>query len=134
MTDTEVFDGKEFSELLRDIHDNALDKRKSINSVIAQLVGMIKNSDDAIMLAPMLREFYDVGIKNDDQVIKVAAIAQKVISAKYPADGTGELLTEAEKDQLLSNASSDISDVKSISRTVESDLGTATLKLEKIRG
>ena len=105
MKDTDVFEGKSFSDLLRDIHDNALTKRTSINSVITQLVGMIKTQDDAIVLAPIVREFMDVGVKNDDQVIKVATIVQRMVSAQaYNSPDDGGLLSEAEKEQLLRNA------------------------------
>jgi hypothetical protein len=106
MKDTDVFDGKKLSDILKDIHDNALGKRQNINSVITQLTGMIKSPDDAVMLVPLIKEFYDVGIKNDEHVVKVATIAQRLISAESYADGSdGNLiLSDAEKERLLANA------------------------------
>jgi hypothetical protein len=106
MKDTDVFDGKKLSDILKDIHDNALGKRQNINSVITQLTGMIKSPDDAVMLVPLIKEFYDVGIKNDEHVVKVATIAQRLISAESYADGSdGNLiLSDAEKERLLTNA------------------------------
>jgi hypothetical protein len=105
MKDTDVFEGKGFSDLLKDIHDNALTKRSTINGVITQLVGMMKTQDDAIVLAPIIREFIDVGVKNDDQVIKVATIVQRMVTAQSYAGTADEvLLSDAEKEQLLRNA------------------------------
>jgi hypothetical protein len=106
MKDTDVFDGKKLSEILKDIHDNALGKRQNINSVITQLTGMIKSPDDAVMLVPLIKDFYDVGIKNDEHVVKVATIAQRLISAESYADGADGniMLSDAEKERLLANA------------------------------
>jgi uncharacterized protein YbcV (DUF1398 family) len=105
MKDTDVFEGKNFSDLLKDIHDNAVVKRSSINNVITQLVGMMKTQDDAIVLAPIIREFIDVGVKNDDQVIKVATIVQRMVTAQsYGNANDGVLLSDAEKEQLIRNA------------------------------
>lgn len=105
MKDTDVFDGKKLSDILRDIHDNAIAKRTSISGVITQLTGMIKTADDAIMLVPLIKEFYDVGIKSDEHVVKVATIVQRLISADSYADGEdGIILSDAEKERLLANA------------------------------
>lgn len=106
MKDTDVFDGKKLSDILKDIHDNSLGKRQNISSVITQLTGMIKSADDAVLLVPLIKEFYDVGIKNDEHMVKVATIVQRLISAESYADGEtgGVLLSEAEKERLLANA------------------------------
>lgn len=106
MKDTDVFDGKKLSDILKDIHDNSLGKRQNISSVITQLTGMIKSADDAVLLVPLIKEFYDVGIKNDEHMVKVATIVQRLISAESYADGEagGVMLSEAEKERLLANA------------------------------
>ena len=120
MKDTDVFEGKSFSDLLKDIHDNAVVKRSSINNVITQLVGMMKTQDDAIVLAPIIREFIDVGVKNDDQVIKVATIVQRMVTAQsYGASDGGVLLSDAEKEQLLRNAMEVDSQIEEIESKLE---------------
>lgn len=110
MKDTDVFDGKKLSDLLRDIHDNAVSKRIDIASVIKTLTDMVKNPDDAVLLIPLIKDFYDVGVKNDEQVVKVATVVQRLISADSYQGGEGEgvILSEAEKERLLANALSDI--------------------------
>lgn len=130
MNDTEIFEGKSFSGLLKDIHDNALVKRTSINDVVKQLMTMIKTSDDAIVFAPIIREFMDVGVKNDDQVIKIATIVQRMVSMQQ-ASASGELLSEAEKDQLLKNAMQEIEESVT---AVTDNLVDANDKLEAARG
>ena len=111
MKDTEVFEGKKLSELLKDIHDNALSKRETILGVIITLTGLLKTADQAVMLAPIIREFYDVSVKNDEQLVKIATIAQRVITAEsYNNAEAGDVdafMSEKEKDQLIANAMAD---------------------------
>ena len=106
MKDTDVFEGKKLSDLLKDIHDTSVAKRADITSVIKTLTDMVRNPDDAIMLIPLIKDFYEVGVKNDDQIVKVATVVQRLISADSYKNGEGEgvILSEAEKDRLLANA------------------------------
>jgi len=106
MKDTDVFEGKKLSDLLKDIHDTSVAKRADITSVIKTLTDMVRNPDDAVMLIPLIKDFYEVGVKNDDQIVKVATVVQRLISADSYKNGEGEgvILSEAEKDRLLANA------------------------------
>ena len=106
MKDTDVFEGKKLSDLLKDIHDTSVAKRADITSVIKTLTDMVRNPDDAVMLIPLIKDFYEVGVKNDDQIVKVATVVQRLISADSYKNGDGEgvILSEAEKDRLLANA------------------------------
>ena len=110
MKDTDVFEGKKLSDLLKDIHDTTVTKRADIQGVIKTLTDMVKNPDDAVMLIPLIKDFYEVGVKNDDQIVKVATVVQRLISADSYKNGEGEgvILSEAEKDRLLANALEDI--------------------------
>lgn len=123
MKDTEVFDGKKLTEILKDIHDNALSKRTTILGVITQLTDLIKTADNAIMLAPIIREFYDVSIKNDEQLVKVATIVQRTISAEAymgsPQNDPDGFMTDDEKERLVRNA---LDDMKTVVATVNTDL------------
>lgn len=123
MKDTDVFDGKKLSDILKDVHDNSLNKRDEIGKLVTQLVGMIKTPDDAQILLPLIKDFYDVSIKNDEQVVKVATIVQRLISAESYSDGSdgGVLLSESEKERLIANALSDMNaEIKEIDDVVNS--------------
>jgi len=121
MKDTDIFEGKKLSDLLKDIHDNTTVKRQDIGAIIRQLTGMMNTPDDAVLIIPLIREFYDVGIKNDDQLVKVATIVQRLISAESYSDGdSGIMLTDAEKDRLIENAMQDMNAyVSSVDTTLE---------------
>ena len=97
----EVFKGKNFSGLLSDIYTNAKKKEVQINSLIKDLQPMIKNIGDATVIVPLIAEYMDISVKNDDHLIKMAAIVQRAMSRSASDSANGVLLTEEEKKQLL---------------------------------
>ena len=96
----EIFEGKTYSGLMKDIYENSRKKEAQINDLIKQLQPMIKNMGDATILVPIIKEYMEVAVKNDEHLIKMAAIVQRAES-RNTTDTSGVLLTEAEKKQLL---------------------------------
>ena len=90
MFDEEIFEGKSFSDLLKEIHTNSKKKEKQINSLIAQLT----------ILVPLIKDYLDVGIKNDDALIKMAGIIQRAMN-RTESEGGDFNLSDEEKKQLL---------------------------------
>ena len=95
----EIFEGKSFEGLMKDIYDNSRKKEAQINELIKQLQPMIKNMGDATILVPIIKEYMEVAVKNDEHLIKMAAIVQRGMTRGE--DKSGVLLTEEEKRQLL---------------------------------
>jgi len=52
-------------------------------------------------MGPIIRDLIDSAVKNDDSLIKMAAIAQRIIGAAQSSDGDTGFLSDAEKEQLL---------------------------------
>ena len=99
--DFELFDGKSYKELMKDIVTNTENKRDQIDIVISDLRNQIKTINDAIVLAPIIQTYLDIGIKNDESLVKLAAVVQRLISATSGGEDSGGILSEAEKEQLL---------------------------------
>ena len=106
-----IFDDKSFSDLLKEIHKNQSKKSKQLASLIAELRPLITSLGDATVVVPLIKEYMEISVKNDDQLIKMAAIVQR-LSTGNSSTGDGGMLTEEEMEQLQSVA-------EEISKTVE---------------
>jgi hypothetical protein len=120
MKDTDVFEGKTLHDILKDVYDHTHSRRSRIASMLDSLSLHITNPDSAIVFAPIVRDYMDVLIKNDEHLIKLGTIAQRIISSEaYKGSGTiEELLTEAEKDSLLSEVNEVATIMNKIDTTV----------------
>jgi hypothetical protein len=100
----ELYKGKTFASLCKDIVGNSEEKKQQIDILITDLRDMIKTVNDAVTIVPLLKEYFDVGIRNDEQLIKLAAIVQRLMAGKVGPDGEGggSILTDEEKKQLMS--------------------------------
>lgn len=101
--DIELFKGMKFSNLVEEIVDNSRSKRTQIDVLISDLRTFIKGPNEALTMAPLIREYIDVGVKNDDQLVKLSAVMQRIMTAKSEATGESSLsggLTEDERKQL----------------------------------
>lgn len=100
----ELFKGKSFSSLMKDIYTNSTKKDRQINLLIGELRPLIKGIGDATVIVPLIKEYLEVGVKNDEHLVKLAAVVQRLIStnSKSVAEtGTSYILSEEEKKQLL---------------------------------
>lgn len=103
-SDFELYKGKSFASLCKDIVSNSEEKKQQLDILITDLRDMIKTVNDAVTIVPLLKEYFDVGIRNDEQLIKLAAIVQRLMAGKVGPDGEGgnSILTDEEKKQLMS--------------------------------
>ena len=94
-----LFDDKSFSDLLKEIHGNQKKKAKQLAQLIAELRPLVQSLGDATVVVPLIKEYMEISVKNDDQLIKMAAIVQR-LSTGITNSGDGGLLTEEEMAQL----------------------------------
>ena len=106
-----LFDDKSFGDLLKEIHGNQRKKAKQLASLIAELRPLVQSLGDATVVVPLIKEYMEISVKNDDQLIKMAAIVQR-LSTGAAQNGDGGLLTAEEMDQLMDVA-------EEIAKTVE---------------
>ena len=94
-----LFDDVSFSDLLKDIHGNQKKKAKQLASLISELKPLVQSLGDATVVVPLIKEYMEISVKNDDALIKMAAIVQR-LSTGTASSGDGGLLTEDEMAQL----------------------------------
>ena len=106
-----IFDDKSFGDLLKEIHSNQKKKSTQIASMIAELRPLITSLGDATVVVPLIKEYMEISVKNDDHLIKMASIVQRLTTGGTNT-GDGGLLSEDEMSQLMEVA-------EEISKTVE---------------
>ena len=110
----EIFSGKTFSELLKDIYDNSTHKKKQIEILINELRPLISTTNEAAVIVPLIKDYLEVGVRNDEQLVKMAGVFQKYLASEdrvnvfANSNGGGGILTDAEKEQLLSEVATEL--------------------------
>ena len=107
----QIFKGKSIEDLTKDIYENSKKKKLQIDILIQELHSFIKTPEDALMMAPIIKEYFDVSIKNDEHLVKLAAIIQRHLSKSNVADDGSFMLTDKEKDDLMENLKSTVSSI-----------------------
>ena len=131
--DIEIFKGKSFSDLMKDIYSNSSKKDRQINMLIAELRPLIKNVGDATVIVPLIKEYLEVGVKNDEHLVKLAAVVQRLVSTnnKVQAEtGNSWMLSEEEKKQLMNELDDLTGAEKSINQKVV-ELSSQQTQLEE---
>ena len=101
MSDFKVFEGKSLSDVFKDIYDNSATNKKQLDILIKEIVGFIKDGDTAVQLIPAIKEYLEIKVKNDEQLVKVASIVQRLVSSESRGSESEFGLTEKEKEQLV---------------------------------
>ena len=86
--DKEIFNGKTLSDLFGEIHDNSTSTRSQVKALIGELKPLIENIGDATLIVPMIKEYMEIGVKNDEALIKLATIIQRIETAQTKGEGS----------------------------------------------
>jgi len=97
--DSKIFKDKTFSSLLEDIYKNSREKEKKIKNLIDDLKPFIKGPGDATILVPLIKGYLEQAIKNDDHLIKMAAIVQRALT--NGTEGGDGAISQDERDDLI---------------------------------
>ena len=121
--DYEIFDGKSLSDLFKDIYDNTTRNKTQLEVLMKEVTGFIKDGDTAVQIIPMLKEYLEINVKNDDQLVKVAAIVQRIIAAESKGGSEDEFgLSDAEKEQLMGAIEDAATDLQTHSDDIQEDI------------
>jgi hypothetical protein len=112
--DYEIFEGKTLSDVFKDIYDNSKTNKTQLEVLMKEVVGFIKDGDTAVQIIPMLKEYLEINVKNDEQLVKLATIVQRITAAEKRISDSGDEfgLTDAEKEQLMSAIESDVQELQ----------------------
>jgi hypothetical protein len=94
-----LFGKKTFADLLKEIHTNSSNKEKEIRNLIDNLKPFINSAGDAVIIVPLIKDYLDVSVKNDDLLIKMAGIVQRAMNSNQGSDEL--LLSDSDKEMLF---------------------------------
>jgi len=110
---SEIYDGKSLADLFSEIHKNTDSKRAQINSFIMKMVQLIRTPEDAAVIGPIVQGFLEVNVKNDEHLVRVAQIVQRIVSVGAKSSAVSDFgLSEAEKEALLKDIRVEIQDLQ----------------------
>jgi len=99
--DSDIFGDKKLKDLFQEIYNNQKKKEKQISSLIEELKPLIDDIGDATLVVPLIKEYLEIGVKNDEQLIKMATIIQRCLSNDSTSSEGNLLISDEEKAQLL---------------------------------
>ena len=122
--DFEIFEGKTLSDVFKDIYDNSKRNKEQLEVLMKEVVQFIKDGDTAVQIIPMLKEYLEINVKNDEQLVKLATIVQRITAVEKRVSDSGDEfgLSEAEKEQLMSAIETDVQELQIKKDEIESSI------------
>ena len=108
----EIFEGKTFQDLTKDIYENTTKRKVQIDLLISEIHGFITTIDDVVMVAPIIKEYMDTAVRNDEHLVKLAGVLQRIMSKSSAGDEESMLLSDSEKEELMSTLQDTVQDLE----------------------
>ena len=117
----EIFKGTSFSDLMSDVYHNSKKKSRQIDTLIQELQPLVKNVGDATVIVPLIAEYLEVSVKNDDALVKLASIVQRLVSASSKGEEEGNEfgLSDEERKRLIQEAESEVKAIKAADAAIK---------------
>jgi hypothetical protein len=115
----EIFEGKTFQDLTKDIYENTTKRKVQIDLLISEIHGFITTIDDVVMVAPIIKEYMDTAVRNDEHLVKLAGVLQRIISKSQGESDESMLLSDDEKAELMGTLQDTVNDLEKESQRLE---------------
>ena len=119
--DFKIFDDKNFSDLSKEIYENSKLKKTQIDLLIQEVHGYIQGIEDIAIVGPVLKELFDVAVKNDDNLLKLATVIQRIMSKHQIDDSDVSLLSDEEKEELMNSLEDAATELQKKSDVIDMD-------------
>jgi len=115
----EIFEGKTFQDLTKDIYENTTKRKVQIDLLISEIHGFITTIDDVVLVAPIIKEYMDTAVRNDEHLVKLAGVLQRIISKSQGESDESMLLSDEEKADLMGTLQDTVADLEKESQRLE---------------
>ena len=118
--DKTIFRDKTLSDIFGEIYDNSTATRSQVRGLIGELKPLIENIGDATLIVPMIKEYMEIGVKNDEHLIKLATVVQR-LEAIQAKGGDSEMFDFSELQDLLEESEETVQNVDDVQKDEDSD-------------
>lgn len=108
----EFFPGKSMNDLFKDIYDNQKNKKQRISELIHEMKKIIRHAGDMALIGPIIKDLVDTSVRNDEALLKMATIGQRIMNSQNKTKDDDGFLTEQEKEQLLQQMEETVDEVR----------------------
>ena len=120
--DFKIFGDKNFSDLSEEIYENSKLKKTQIDLLVQEVHGYIQGIEDIAIVGPILKELMDVGVKNDDNLLKLATVIQRIMNKQADVVEDTSLLSDAEKEELMASLEDAAASLQNKSDEINKDI------------
>ena len=104
----ELFPGKNVADVMKEIYDRSKEKEDDIGTVISNITPLINTPQNVAMLGETLANYIKAGISNDDQLIKLITVVQKLMGKPEDTQSNNIFNLTTEEQKKLTEEYSDI--------------------------
>lgn len=125
--DYEIFKGTTLADLFKKIDSNTTRNKVQIESLVQELMTYIKDPNSAMQLFPMISEYMQANIRNDELLVKLAAVVQRLVQTEAKAQDGDYGLSDAEKEDILAK-------INVATEQIQNEVDDISLGIESIEG
>ncbi len=129
--DFKIFGDKNFSDLSEEIYENTKIKKTQIDLLIQEVHGYIQGIEDIALVGPIIKELFDASIKNDDNLLKLATVIQRIMNKQADAVDDTSLLSEDEKEELMASLEDAAASLQGKSDEINTNMESIRSKLNE---
>lgn len=104
-TGKKIFKGKTLEDLFSEIYTNSKKNKDTITTLILQLQPMVTEDDEhsAKKIVPLIKDYLEILVKNDEQLIKLATVIQR-LDKNGSGDGMDDILKDLGLEELVKDS------------------------------
>jgi NACalpha-BTF3-like transcription factor len=102
--DVPAFGDTSLGDVLEEAHDRSKEQKELVERLVDQLSDLMEEQDDAVALVPLIKEYLEINVQNNEQLVKIAQVVQRMYNASIKQSGDegggGGGFTEDDKKEL----------------------------------
>lgn len=130
-TDFVLFGEKKLSDLFQEIYTNQRSKKQKIGDLIEEFKAAIRHAGDIAEVGAVIKDLVKFSVENDEMLVKMASIAQRIIAAESKSPGDDGFLSEAERAQLLEELEKSAEEVQQETKDKVTDIEVELEAIQK---